>query len=99
MEKTSEIRHRVHELIDQLPPSQVAALEGLLHSMIHPVPVVDGLPVAKIEEFLRPEWEAPVNQGSGFTFEELVEECGVPADQIREVESERGKIRKIRFAP
>jgi hypothetical protein len=33
----TEARHRVHVLIDQLPPMQLAALEGLLQSMLDPL--------------------------------------------------------------
>jgi hypothetical protein len=33
----TEARHHVHVLIDQLPPMQLAALEGLLQSMLDPL--------------------------------------------------------------
>ena len=36
MDSISETSRRVHALVDRLPPSQVAALEGLLQSMIDP---------------------------------------------------------------
>ena len=33
----SDTRHHVHALVDQLPPTQQAALEGLLQSMLDPL--------------------------------------------------------------
>ena len=33
----TDTRHRVHALVDQLPPVQLAALEGLLQSMLDPL--------------------------------------------------------------
>ena len=32
-----DTRHHVHALVDQLPPMQLAALEGLLKSMLDPL--------------------------------------------------------------
>ena len=33
----TDARHHVHVLVDQLPPMQLAALEGLLQSMLDPL--------------------------------------------------------------
>lgn len=92
MDSISETSRRVHALVDRLPPSQVAALEGLLQSMIDPGAA--GGP-EHIEELVEPDRGA----AGGFSFEELVEECGVSDDQIRQVQSEHGTVRKIRFEP
>jgi hypothetical protein len=34
---STDPRHRVHALVDQLPPTQLAALEGLLQSILDPL--------------------------------------------------------------
>jgi hypothetical protein len=34
---STDARHQVHALVDQLPPVQLAALEGLLESMLDPL--------------------------------------------------------------
>jgi len=34
---STDARHHVHALVDQLPPVQLAALEGLLESMLDPL--------------------------------------------------------------
>ena len=34
---STDARHHVHALVDQLPPVQLAALEGLLQSMLDPL--------------------------------------------------------------
>jgi hypothetical protein len=35
---STDARHHVHSLVDRLPPVQLAALEGLLQSMLDPLP-------------------------------------------------------------
>ena len=37
MAMNTDTRHHVHALVDQLPPVQLAALEGLLQSMLDPL--------------------------------------------------------------
>jgi hypothetical protein len=34
---STDARHHVHALVDQLPPLQLAALEGLLEAMVNPI--------------------------------------------------------------
>lgn len=34
---TSDIREHVHTLVDQLPPAQLAAVEGLLLAIVDPI--------------------------------------------------------------
>ena len=34
---STDTRHHVHALVDQLPPVQLAAIEGLLQSMLDPL--------------------------------------------------------------
>jgi len=34
---TTDTRQHVHSLVDQLPPAQLAAVEGLLSVMVDPV--------------------------------------------------------------
>jgi hypothetical protein len=39
MTMSTETRNRVHALVDQLPPEQLDAIEGLLRSMLDPLSI------------------------------------------------------------
>ena len=101
MDLNIEARQRVHALIDQLPPGQVAALEGLLLSMVDPLSHLAPAPVieaASAKEEITPMADAS-EDFEGFSFEQVVAECGFTMDQIRDTQTERGPAKKIRFEP
>ena len=101
MDRNIETRLRVHAFVDQLPPTQLAAIEGLLRSMLDSSPATEAHRAEEIEEFLRPTWEdeALSEEGEeGPTFEQVVAECGLPTDQIRKSPGDR-QVKKIRFEP
>lgn len=101
MDPNIDARERVHALVDQLPPGQVAALEGLLLSMVDPFSHIAPAPAieaASTKEEITPMAEAS-DDFEGFSFEQVVAECGFTMDQIRQTQTERGPAKKIRFEP
>ena len=75
----SDTRRHVHELIDQLPPTQLTAVEGLLEAMIHDddeLTEEDRRAVAASREFFQ-------NGGTGIPFEQVVADLGFTLDQVR----------------
>jgi len=76
----SETRQHIHELIDQLGPSQLAAVGHLLEVMVHEdddeLTEEDRRAVAASREYFRKGAE-------GVPFEQVVAECGFTMDQIR----------------
>lgn len=76
----SDTRRHVHELIDQLPPAQLAAVEGLLEVMIHDeddeLTDEDRRAVAASREYFK-------KGGAGVPFERVVAELGFTLDQVR----------------
>jgi hypothetical protein len=75
----SDTRQHVHELIDQLPPKQLTAVEGLLEAMIHDddeLTVEDRRAVAASREYFR-------KGGTGIPFEQVVADLGFTMDQVR----------------
>ena len=97
MDLNIDARQRVHALVDQLPAGQVAALEGLLLSMVDPFSHIAPAPVSAKEEIM-PMADAS-EDFEGFSFEQVVAECGFTMDQIRETQTARGPAKKIRFEP
>ena len=97
MDLNIDARQRVHSLVDQLPPGQIAALEGLLLSMVDPFSHIAPAPDPAKEE-ITPMADAS-DDFEGFSFEQVVAECGFTMDQIRETQTERGPAKKIRFEP
>ncbi len=101
MDLNIDARQRVHALVDQLPPGQVTALEGLLLSMVDPFSHIATAPM--IEAAAAKQEITPMADASedfeGFSFEQVVAECGFTMDQIRETQTERGPAKKIRFEP
>lgn len=53
----SNPRQHVHELIDRLPPVQLAAVAGLLETMVEPDPVGEALRAAELDDELETEEE------------------------------------------
>ncbi len=75
----SDIRQHVHELIDQLPPTQLTAGEGLLEAMIHDddeLTEEDRRAVAASREYFQ-------KGGTGIPFEQVVADLGFTMDQVR----------------
>ncbi len=76
----SETRQHIHELIDQLDASQLAAVGHLLEVMVHEdddeLTEEDRRAVAASREYFR-------KGGEGVPFEQVVAECGFTMDQIR----------------
>jgi len=84
----SDTRQHVHELIDRLPPVELAALETILQSMLDPfaralaAAEIDDEPLT--EEELRDikasrEW---FKHNEGIPFEEAVAELGFTMEEI-----------------
>jgi hypothetical protein len=80
---STETRQHVHALIDQLPPAQLAAVEGLLESMVNPVahalrdaPVDDEVVTDTEGEAIRrsEEW---FRHNKGIPMEEVMAEFGL----------------------
>ena len=73
-----ETRAHVHELIDHLPPGQLAAIETLLESMI------DGEELTEQDRgALRASDDYFRQGGEGVSFEQVVTELGFTMEQIR----------------
>jgi hypothetical protein len=75
----SDTRQHVHELIDQLPPTQLTAVEGLLEAMIHDdddLTEEDRHAVAASREYFQ-------KGGTGIPFEQVVADLGFTMDQVR----------------
>jgi len=76
----SDTRQHVHELIDQLPLTQLSAVAGLLEVMIHDdddeLTEEDRRAVAASREYFR-------KGGVGIPFEQVVADLGFTMDQVR----------------
>ncbi len=75
----SDIRQHVHELIDQLPPTQLTAVKGLLEAMIHDddeLTEEDRRAVAASREYFQ-------KGGTGIPFEQVAADLGFTMDQVR----------------
>ena len=75
----SDTRQHVHDLIDQLPPTQLTAVEGLLEAMINDddeLTEEDRRAVAASREFFQ-------KGGTGIPFEQVVADLGFTLDQVR----------------
>ena len=81
--KMSEKQH-AHELIDRLAPGQIAAVVHLLEVMIHDdeeLTEEDRRAVAASRKYFR-------EGGEGIPFEQVVAECGLTMDEIRNYKDE-----------
>jgi hypothetical protein len=80
---TTDIRQHVHTLIDQLPPAQLAAVEGLLSALIDPVAYsirnapVDDEPVTEEEAAALRRSEEWFRHNNGIPMEEVLAEFGL----------------------
>jgi hypothetical protein len=75
---TLEAKQQAHELIDQLGPSQIAAVVKLLEVMLHDDELTeeDCRSIAASREYFR-------EGGEGVSFEQVVADSGFTMDQIR----------------
>jgi hypothetical protein len=80
MRVMSDTRQHVHELIDLLPPDQLAAIERLLEVMIddqeEELTEEDRRALRASDEYFR-------NGGQGVPFEQVAADLGFSMDQIR----------------
>lgn len=80
---TTDTRQHVHSLIDQLPPAQLAALAGLLESMVNPGSAALAIAPAQDEEVTAEEAAAVrrseewFRQNKGIPMEEVMAEFGL----------------------
>jgi hypothetical protein len=74
----SDTRRNVHDLVDQLPPTQLAAVEGLLKAMLDDEELTeeDRQAIADSREYFR-------RGGQGISFEQVVADCGLTMDEVR----------------
>jgi len=80
---TTTTREHAHELIDRLPPAQVAAVASLLEAMLDPVAqAIASLPID--EEEITPETaadldraRASIERGEGIPHEAILREFGL----------------------
>jgi hypothetical protein len=76
----SDTRQHIHELIDQLPDTQLPEVASVLKSILdsddEPLTDEERRAVAASREYF-------ANGGEGIPFEQVVAECGFTMDQIR----------------
>ena len=85
-------KRQAHELIDQLPPSQLSAVVGLLHAMLDPVAraiataPIDDEPVTEEERQAVARSEAWFEEraGKGIPMEEVLADFGLTKDDFAE---------------
>lgn len=79
----TDTRQHVHSLVDQLPPAQLAAVEGLLSVMVDPVAhslrnaPVDDEPVTEEEAAAIRRSEEWFRHNNGIPMEEVMAEFGL----------------------
>jgi len=96
-----DARKHVHALVDQLPPVQLAALEGLLHSMLELVSRASAITPVEDEEIGEEEEQAVARSkewfknNEGIPFEQVVAECGFTMDQVRNQRLDKEAARRF----
>jgi hypothetical protein len=83
----SDSRQHVHELIDRLPPTQIAALAGLLEAMLEPG-AEEERAVAEAKQWLQ------ANGGQGVPHEEVLGDFGLTMDEFRRMGERRAERRR-----
>lgn len=77
------MKERAHEMIDQLDPSQLAAVTNLLEVLTDPISrslasaPFDDEPVSAAEAFALDEAHASIQRGEGITHQDILLEYGI----------------------
>jgi hypothetical protein len=85
-----DTRHHVHALVVKLPAVQLAALEGLLKSMLDPLSIklalapFDDEPFTEEDRLAVAEADEWSKTHPGTSFEDVVAELGFTMEQIRD---------------
>lgn len=85
----SDNRQHAHELIDQLPETQLSALVGLLETIVDPVAAalrnasLDDEPVTEEEEHAIAEAREWLKHNQGIPFEQVVAELGFAMEEVK----------------
>ena len=86
----SDTRQHVHDLIDRLPPAQLAAVAGLLESILEREEISQGeeQAVDEAKQWLRE------HGGKGIPHEEVLAEFGLTMEDFRRMGEERAQRRR-----
>ena len=82
-------RRQAHTYLDHLPDTQVAAIRGLLESMLDPVSralanaLIDDEPITEGEERAIAEVIESLKHNPGIPFEQVVAELGFNIEEVR----------------
>ena len=85
---TTDPKEHAHELIERLPPTQVAAVVGLLEAMLDPVSraianaPIDDEPLTAEEEKALDESSEWLKHNKGIPHEQLLAELGITQEEI-----------------
>ena len=100
---TTDPKEHAHKLIERLPPTQVAAVVGLLEAMLDPVSraianaPIDDEPLTAEEGKALDEASEWVKQNKGIPHEQVLAEIGITQEEIdnyKEIEVRRVLHRK-----
>jgi CBS domain containing-hemolysin-like protein len=78
----SNTRQHVHELVDRLPPARLAALEGLLETIV-PHTELEDEEIGSEEEQAVARSKEWFKHNEGTPLEDVVSELGFTMDQVR----------------
>ena len=88
----SDTRQHVHELIDRLPPGQLAAVAGLLEAMLHSgneeISEEEERAVAEAKQWLLD------HGGKGIPHEQVLADFGLTPDDFRRMGEKRAERRR-----
>ena len=87
-QKTVDEKQQAHELIDQLPPTQLSAVVGLLEAMLDPVSraianaPIDDEPFSAEEEKALNDSREWFKHNKGIPHEQVLAELGITQEEI-----------------
>ena len=90
-------KQHAYELIDQLPPSQLSAVVGLLEAMLDPVSraianaPIDDEPLSAEDEKALGEAREWSKQNKGIPHEQVLSELGITQEEIRQFKLDESK--------
>jgi hypothetical protein len=96
----SDTRQHVHELIDRLPPSRLAAVAGLLEAMLDPIDrklahaPIDDEPETEEERMAVAEAIESMKRKGGIPMEEVLADFGLTLDDFRRMADSDSPERK-----